>query len=302
MVYTITFNPSLDYVIQVDEFNLNSINRSSNENFFVGGKGINVSRVLNSLGVKSIPLGFIGGFTGDEIVRLLSKEGIESSFTKIRNGETRINVKVSNMGDTAINASGPIIDDLDVMNLFNELKKINSNDIVVLAGSIPRGVNRNIYSFLCEYFKNNNIKFIVDATRDLLVSTLKYNPFLIKPNLEELEETLGIKIKNAAEVYEACFKLQRMGAINVLVSLGKDGAILVDSNHRCHKLSAVKIDVINTVGAGDSMIAGFIYGYLETNDYHEALKYGISSGSATASLIDLADKDTVLKFYNLIKD
>lgn len=293
MIYTITFNPCLDYVLQVPLLSVGKINRSTSEKVYVGGKGINVSRVLNNLGVKSIPLGFIAGFTGKELQNRLASSGIESQFIEVKEGLTRINVKVRGEVETAINADGPNINEYNIALLLNKIDSLNKDDIVVLAGNVPKSINSSIYSLICKKLKDKGITFIVDATKELLINVLQYKPFLIKPNIEELEESLNVKINSIEELKKSVFKLKEMGAINVLVSLGGDGAYLVDQKNKEYFVKAPSITVKNTVGAGDSMIAGFIYGYLKDNDYNSAIKYGVACGSATASSDDLAVKDTI---------
>lgn len=293
MIYTITFNPSLDYVLKVPELSFGKINRSENEKIYIGGKGINVSRVLNTLGMKSIPLGFIAGFTGKELNSKLISYGIDSDFIELKEGNTRINIKIKGEVETAINADGPIINDYSIALLLKKIDDLTNDDIVIIAGNVPKNIDSSIYVLICKKLYDKNIPFIVDACDKNLIDVLKYNPFLIKPNKEELESTLGVKINNIDDLRKAVLKLKEMGALNVLVSLGSDGAFLVDDSLNEYALDAPSINVVNTVGAGDSMLAGFIYGFLKNRNYGEALMYGVACGSATAQCDDLATLDII---------
>ena len=293
MIYTITFNPSLDYVLKVPELAFGKINRSENEKIYIGGKGINVSRVLNTLGMKSIPLGFIAGFTGKELNNKLISYGIDSDFIELKEGNTRINIKIKGEVETAINADGPIINDYSIALLLKKIDDLTNDDIVIIAGNIPKNIDSSIYALICKKLYDKNIPFIVDVCDKSLIGVLKYNPFLIKPNKEELESTLGVKINNIDDLRKAVLKLKEMGALNVLVSLGSDGAFLVDDTLNEYALDAPSINVVNTVGAGDSMLAGFIYGFLKNRNYGEALMYGVACGSATAQCDDLATLDII---------
>lgn len=293
MIYTITFNPSLDYVLKVPELSLGKINRSENEKIYIGGKGINVSRVLNTLGMKSIPLGFIAGFTGKELKSKLIDSGIEPEFIEVREGNTRINIKIKGQMETAINANGPNINDYSIALLLKQIDDLDSNDIVVLAGYVPSTIDSSIYALICKKLYDKNIPFVVDTSGKHLIDSLKYNPFLIKPNKEELEECLGIKVLSIDDLRKCIKRLQELGALNVLVSLGEDGAMLIDDEGNEYGLSAPDINVVNTVGAGDSMLAGFMYGFLKNRDYKEALIYGVACGTATAQCDDLATIDKI---------
>lgn len=293
MIYTITFNPSLDYVLKVPELSLGKINRSENEKIYIGGKGINVSRVLNTLGMKSIPLGFIAGFTGKELKSKLIDSGIEPEFIEVREGNTRINIKIKGEVETAINANGPNINDYSIALLLKQIDDLDSNDIVILAGYVPSTIDSSIYALICKKLYDKNIPFIVDTSGKHLIDSLKYNPFLIKPNKEELEECLGIKVESIDDLRNGMKRLQELGALNVLVSLGEDGAMLIDDQGNEYGLAAPSINVVNTVGAGDSMLAGFMYGFLKNRDYKEALIYGVACGTATAQCDDLATIDKI---------
>ena len=293
MIYTITFNPSLDYVLKVPELSLGKINRSENEKIYIGGKGINVSRVLNTLGMKSIPLGFIAGFTGKELKSKLIDSGIEPEFIEVREGNTRINIKIKGEVETAINANGPNINDYSIALLLKQIDDLDSNDIVILAGYVPSTIDSSIYALICKKLYDKNVPFIVDTSGKHLIDSLKYNPFLIKPNKEELEECLGIKVESIDDLRNGMKRLQELGALNVLVSLGEDGAMLIDDQGNEYVLAAPSINVVNTVGAGDSMLAGFMYGFLKNRDYKEALIYGVACGTATAQCDDLATIDKI---------
>ena len=299
MIYTITFNPALDYILQVDNFEIGKINRTKNEKILSGGKGLNVSIVLRNLGIKSTALGFIAGFTGDELKRDIEKRGIETDFIKVSNGITRINVKISSKIETALNGNGPIVTEKDIEILLDKIKEIKEEDIVILAGNIPKCINNNIYEIICKTLEKNKVTFIVDATKELLVNVLKYKPFLIKPNKEELEETFNTKIETKEEIVFYAKKLQLIGAKNVLISLGGDGAIFVTADGEVYFSEAPKGKVVNTVGAGDSMVAGFVAGYLKNGDLKKAFKMGIATGSASAFSDNLATAEEVA---NLLKE
>ena len=295
MIYTLTLNPALDYVMDVGDIKFASTNRSSAESISFGGKGINVSVILSRLGIPTTALGFAAGFTGAELVKALEKQGINADFTKLSSGMTRINVKLRSGGSiTEINSAGPDITNTDFEALYSKLATISGEDTLVLAGSIPKGVKSSIYSDIMAYLSGKGIRFVVDATGETLLQALKYNPFLIKPNRDELEELLGVTISTDEQIIEAAKKLKNMGAGNVLVSLGEDGAILLDSIGNVHKSPSHKITPKNTVGAGDSMVAGFIAGV--GKGYGYALRLGIAAGSATAASETLATKSEILKF------
>lgn len=298
MIYTITFNPALDYISQVENFEVGKINRTKTEKILPGGKGLNVSIVLKNLEYNSTALGFIAGFTGDELKKQLEDYKINTDFIKVKKGITRINVKISSKEETALNGNGPEITKEDIQNLLDKIDKIKKDDIVILAGNVPKGINNNIYEIICVKLEKNGVTYIVDATKELLINVLKYKPFLIKPNKEELEETFKVKIKTKEDIVLYAKKLQLMGAKNVLVSLGGDGAILVTAEENVYFCEAPKGKVLNTVGAGDSMVAGFLAGYLKTQDYEYALKMGIATGSASAFSMNLAtikDVETLLR-------
>ena len=260
MIYTLTLNPALDYVMDIDEIAIGKTNRSENEAVFFGGKGINVSVVLSRLGIKNNALGFLAGFTGKELLKELKNEKVKTDFIFLKNGITRINVKLRGKEETEINSSGPDIPETEIQRLIKRLKKIKSGDTLVLSGSIPSGVDPCLYERIMKGLKGKNVKIILDATKDPLLPCLKYRPYLIKPNKQELEEIVGEELNTIEEIVDSAKSLKEMGALNVLVSLGKDGAVLIDENNNTYIKSAVSVDTVNTVGAGDSMIAGFIAG------------------------------------------
>lgn len=299
MVYTITFNPAIDYILQVENLKLGKINRTKTEKIFPGGKGLNVSIVLKNLGIENTAIGFIAGFTGEELKREIEDRGIKTDFIKVNKGITRINIKINSNKETAINGNGPQITEENIDELLNKIEKIQKEDMVVISGNIPKGINSNIYEIICKKLEKKQIPFIVDATQELLINVLKNKPFLIKPNKEELEETFNAKIKTKEEIILHAKKLQQKGAENVLISLGGDGAILVDSKEKIYYSKAPKGKVVNTVGAGDSMIAGFIAGYNRSGDIGQAFKIGIAAGSASSFSMELA---TLEEVNNLLKE
>lgn len=299
MIYTVTFNPSLDYIVKVNNFKLGAVNRTTREDIYVGGKGINVSIVLSNLGYKSKALGFTAGFTGNEIERRVNEKGIDSEFIKLNEGLSRINVKMKSNEESEINGNGPNITKEALDKLFSKLNTLESGDILVLAGSIPSSLPSDIYEKIMAFLKDKNIKIVVDATKDLLLNVLKYNPFLIKPNNHELGEMFNVELKNDDEIIHYGKKLLDMGAENVLISMAGDGAIFLSKNGEAFKSGVPKGVVKNSVGAGDSMVAGFIAGYLKESDLNKAFKMGVATGSASAFSEELATKDEV---ENLLKE
>lgn len=299
MIYTITFNPALDYISQVEKFEIGKINRTKTEKILPGGKGLNVSTVLKNLGIESTALGFIAGFTGEELKRSIEEKEIKTDFIKVEKGITRINVKISSNEETALNGNGPEITEEDINKLLEKIQKITEEDMVILAGNIPRCINNDIYEIICKTLEKNNVTFVVDATKELLMNVLKYKPFLIKPNKEELEETFKEKIETKEEIIVHAKKLQQIGAQNVLISLGGEGAILVTTEGKEYYSKAPKGKVLNTVGAGDSMVAGFIAGYEQSGDFEQAFKMGIATGSASSFSMNLATAEEVA---NLLKE
>lgn len=299
MIYTITFNPALDYISQVENFEIGKINRTQTEKILPGGKGLNVSIVLKNLGIESTALGFVAGFTGEELKTDIEQRGIKTDFVKVEKGLTRINVKISSKEETALNGNGPEVTEENIEQLLKKIDNIKNDDTVILAGNIPKCINNNIYEIICKKLEQNKVRFIVDATKELLMNVLKYKPFLIKPNREELEETFKEKIETKEEIVEHAKRLQEIGAQNVLISLGGEGAILVTTENKEYFLNAPKGKVLNTVGAGDSMVAGFVAGYEKSGDYEYAFKVGIATGSASAFSMNLA---TAKEVANLLKE
>ena len=297
MIYTVTFNPAVDYVVQTDEISVGGVNRSKSEKIYFGGKGINVSMVLSELGVKSKALGFVAGFTGDAIEKGVAEKGVETDFVHLENGFSRINVKIKSKSETELNGQGPMIDGKALNALFEKLDRLDRGDTLVLAGSIPNSMPADIYEKILERLQNKNIKAVVDATKDLLMNVLKYKPFLIKPNNHELGEMFGVTLKTTDEIAEYAQKLKDMGARNVLVSMAGDGALLLDENGKTHLCGVCRGTVKNSVGAGDSMVAGFVAG-LEQGGYEYALKLGTAAGGATAFSDGLAEKALI---YELLK-
>ena len=301
MIYTITFNPALDYIVKMDEFNLGHVNRSNNEFVYAGGKGINVSIVLNNLEVKSKALGFIAGFTGDEIERRVREFGCDTDFIKLKEGMSRINVKIKADVESEINGGGPEISAEALEELYGKLDTLKSGDILVLAGSIPKTMPTDVYERIMERLQEKGVKFIVDTTGESLLKVLKYNPFLIKPNHHELGELFGVKLNNKEEVIEYAKKLKDMGAQNVIISMAGDGAVLINSNGEVTTNNVPKGVVKNSVGAGDSMVAGFIAGYLNSGKIEEGFKLGVATGSASAFSEGLATKDYVYELLEQVK-
>lgn len=297
MVYTVTFNPAIDYVVRMDELKTGSVNRSKSERMFFGGKGINVSIVLAELGIPSKALGFVAGFTGKAIRDGVSSMGVETDFVELADGCSRINVKIKAAEETEINGQGPRIPEEAISRLYEKLDVLQDGDILVLAGSIPDTLPDDIYEKILARLAGRRIKTVVDATRDLLLNVLKYRPFLIKPNNHELGEMFGVTLKTDDEIIFYAKKLREMGAVNVLISMAGDGALLVDEHGGIHRCDVCRGTVKNSVGAGDSMVAGFIAGS-ENGDYEYALKLGTATGGATAFSDELAKRDEI---YELLK-
>lgn len=297
MVYTVTFNPAIDYVVHTGEMKLGATNRSEKEEMYFGGKGINVSIVLRELGIDSKALGFTAGFTGEAIEKGLSEMGIDADFVRLKNGNSRINVKIKSTEETELNGQGPDIDEAAINALFAKLDRLSDGDTLILAGSIPSSLPSDIYEKILGRLSGRNIKTVVDATKDLLLNVLKYKPFLVKPNNHELGEMFGAELKTDEEIEKYARKLQEMGAVNVLISMAGDGAMLIDEYGKMHRCGVCKGTVRNSVGAGDSMVAGFTAGSLK-GDYEYALKLGTAAGGATAFSDGLAEKakiDELLK-------
>lgn len=297
MIYTVTFNPSLDYIVSMDGFEMGKTNRTTGEQMFPGGKGINVSIVLSNLGIENTALGFTAGFTGEQIEREVRKMGLIADFIRIDGGLSRINVKLKDYDGTEINGMGPEIGQIYVNALYAKLEQLRADDVLVLAGSIPKSLPDSIYSDILERVQKKGVLAVVDATKDLLLNVLQYKPFLIKPNNHELGEIFQVTLNTREEVVPYAKKLQEKGARNVLVSMAGQGAVLVDEREGVHMLAAPKGKLVNAVGAGDSMVAGFLAGWTERKEYEHAFRMGISAGSASAFSELLATKNEIEQVY-----
>lgn len=290
MIYTVTFNPALDYVMKVEKLRYDDINRTYGEELYYGGKGINVSAILSRLGMENTALGFKAGFTGEKLEELLREDGINTDFIGLKSGMTRINVKIKAETELDINAVGPPIEKEEVEKLFDKIRNLKHGDVIVLAGSVPGALPSDIYEKILSVTSQTGVEAVVDSTGDLLLNVLKYHPFLIKPNNFELGDLFGVKINNEAEIEKYAKLLQEKGARNVLVSRGKDGATLVTEDGDVHTIGIIPGKPLNSVGCGDSMVAGFVAGYIEKRDYAYALKLGSACSNATAFSYGLADK------------
>ncbi len=293
MINTITLNPSLDYIVKVEDFKVGHVNRTSKEDIYPGGKGINVSIVLKNLGVKNRALGFTAGFTGEEIEKLVANHGVDNEFIRLEKGMSRINVKLKSKEESEINGMGPDISKNDIEKLYEKLEALKAGDFVVLAGSIPNTLPDDIYETIMKDFKDKEINFVVDATKDLLLNVLKYKPFLIKPNHHELGEMFNVKLNSKDEIITYAKKLQEIGARNVIISMAGDGAILIEENGEITISDTPKGTLVNSVGAGDSMVGGFLAGIAEKKNVKEAFKMGVATGSASAFSEGLATRDKV---------
>lgn len=298
MIYTVTFNPSLDYIVSVEDMKLGMTNRTSDEKILPGGKGINVSCVLKNLGIDNTAFGFVAGFTGEEIRREVEALGINSRFINLQEGTSRINVKLKSMDGMEINGQGPSIPGDKVDELLAMIDEIKSGDMLILAGSIPSSMPADIYSQIMKKLMDKGIECVVDATGKLLENVLQYHPFLIKPNVHELAELFDVTIKDEKDIVKYSKELQKKGARNVLISRAGDGAVLVAENGQCFKSTAPVGKLVNAVGAGDSMVAGFVAGYLERNDYEHAFAMGLSAGSASAFSENLATAEEIEAVYS----
>lgn len=297
MVYTVTFNPAIDYVVHVEDMQVGGINRLTSEEIYCGGKGINVSLVLRELGIPSRALGFVAGFTGKAIEEGVAQSGVGTDFVHLEKGCTRINVKIRSGQETDLNGRGPEIDDRAITQLYEKLDRLQDGDMLVLAGSIPGSLPADIYENILAHLSGKKIKAVVDATGDLLLNVLKYKPFLVKPNHHELGEMFGVTLSGMDEIVTYAGKLKELGAVNVLISMAEDGAVLVDEYGEIHRCGACRGTEKNSVGAGDSMVAGFIAGSAD-GDYEYALKLGTAAGGATAFSDGLAKRDMI---YELLK-
>lgn len=293
MIYTVTFNPALDYVVFLDKMMPGEVNRTKKEQIFYGGKGINVSIVLHNLGIESRALGFVAGFTGREIEHGVKTMGVDTDFIHLNSGLSRINVKIKALEESEINGQGPAILPEEIDMLLQKLDQLEDGDILVLAGAIPASLPEDMYERIMKRLQKKKIEIVVDATKDLLRNVLKYHPFLIKPNNHELGEMFGVTLTTDEEIITYAKKLQELGARNVLISMAKDGAILITEQEDVKRIGVPKGTVKNSVGAGDSMVAGFVASYSRDHDYQKALVYGAATGSATAFSEGLATKDVV---------
>ena len=294
MVYTVTLNPALDYVMQVEKLRYDDINRTTAEEIYYGGKGINVSVILSRLGIKNTALGFLAGFTGKELEKMLINDGINCDFNYLKSGNTRINVKIKADTQLDINANGPHINSADIEALLSKLEGIQSGDYLVLAGSIPANLPDDIYRRILLRVANRGVNVAVDATGDLLMNVLQYKPFLVKPNHHELGDLFGTTVDTDEDIVRYAKRLQDMGAVNVLVSRASKGAMLIDEYGNSYSIGVAPGELVNSVGCGDSMVAGFLAGYIEKNDYSYALKLGSACGNATAFSPELATKDEII--------
>ena len=290
MIYTVTFNPSLDYIVRVDGFKPGIINRTTYENILPGGKGINVSIVLSNLGHKSVALGFMAGFTGDDIEELMKGFGCGVDLIRVREGFSRINVKLKSGEETEINGQGPLITAEDIEKLYEKLDSLVSGDILVISGSVPGSLPRDVYERITQRLEGKGVRIVVDAEKDLLIGTLRCRPWLVKPNERELGEIYGVTLRTQEEVIPYAKRLLEDGARNVLISMAGEGAVFISENGEVFRSPAPKGVLVTSVGAGDSMVAGFISGYLETGDYREAFRMGIAAGSASAFSPNLATR------------
>lgn len=301
MVYTVTFNPSLDYIISLQGFQMGTTNRTKEEQMLLGGKGINVSTVLQNLGIDNTALGFTAGFTGQEIERMVREIGFQCDFIRTKTGFSRINVKLKDYDGTEINGIGPVIQKEEAEKMMEKLKHLEEGDVLVLAGSIPESLPNSIYRDILAELQGKGILFVVDATKDLLLYVLEYEPFLIKPNNHELGEIFDVELKTRESVIPYAKKLQEKGARNVLVSMAGEGAVLVAENGEVFMQPAPKGTLVNAVGAGDSMVAGFIAGWMERQSYSHAFRMGVAAGSASAFSHLLATKEEIQTIYERLE-
>ena len=302
MIYTVTLNPSLDYIVTVNDFRLGETNRTASEQMLPGGKGINVSTVLENLGFDNTALGFVAGFTGREIVSKVRELGFQSEFIELDEGWSRINIKMKDFDGTEINGQGPAISGAALQALLEKLDGLKEGDVLVLAGSIPASIPETIYAEIMKRLDGKGVLTVVDATNDLLMEVLPYHPFLIKPNQHELGAIFGVELDTQESVVPYARKMQEQGALNVLVSMGGKGAVLLDADGEVHMLPAPEGTLVNAVGAGDSMVAGFLAGWLEKKDYEHAFRMGVSAGSASAFSERLATRAEVETLYRSIED
>lgn len=301
MIYTVTCNPSLDYIVSVEDFRLGRTNRTASEQIQPGGKGINVSIVLNRLGIPNTAIGFTAGFVGEEIEKRVEEAGCKAEFIRMGQGNSRINLKLKSVDGTEINGQGPEITEEAMEQLFYKLDRMREGDWLVLAGSIPASLPDCIYCDMMRHVSQKRIEVVVDATQDLLLQVLRYRPFLIKPNNHELGEVFQTTIRTREEAFPYAQRLQQMGARNVLVSMGGEGAVLIAENGEAYEQQAVHGKLVNAVGAGDSMVAGFLAGWIEQKNYAHAFRMGLSAGSATAFSEFLAEREEVEAVYRTLQ-
>ena len=301
MIYTVTLNPSIDYVVRLESLVTGITNRTTSEEYYFGGKGINVSCVLAELDLESTAFGFVAGFTGEAIEKGIRNDKIITDFIKLEKGISRINIKIKAGEETEINCQGPHIEENELLRLLNKVDRINDGDTIVIAGNVPNTMPYDVYERILERIKNKKVRIVVDATKKLLLNSLKYKPFLIKPNRQELSEIFETEVSAEADIEKYAKELQKLGAQNVLISLGGDGAMLIDEFGEKHKQGVLKEKVINTVGSGDSMVAGFIAGYEKERSYPYALKLGSACGNATAFLSGLATKEKINELLKKFK-
>jgi len=297
LIYTLTLNPALDYVLKVENFRTNDISRADDAQIYYGGKGINVSVILTRLNIENIALGFVGGFSGNKLCEMLAFDGIKTDFTKINSGDTRINVKIKTDKEIDINTSGPKITDEELSALFKKLDAIQDGDYLVLSGSIPKGLPTNIYEQIIENLSKKNVNFIIDTADKSLIEILKYKPFLIKPNHHELGDLFNTTINSSNDIICYAKELQTLGAKNVLVSRAENGALLLDENGRIYTKGIANGKLINSVGCGDSMVAGFLAGYIERKEYEYALTLASACGCATAFSDVLATRSEIDEIF-----
>lgn len=302
MIYTLTFNPALDYILKIPDFTEGIVNRPDAESYLPGGKGINVSVVLSNLNIKNTALGFVAGFTGKEIEQILLSQGVDTDFITLSSGLSRINVKLKAEKETEINANGPTIAECDIKQLFNKLSTLKDGDFLVLAGSTPKGISNTIYSDIIKSLSHKKINFVVDAEKNLLENVLPFKPFLIKPNHHELGDIFGKKFESVEEIAKHAVILRNRGARNVLVSMAGDGGILADESGNVMFCPAPKGKIVNSTGAGDSAVAGFLSGYISTESYKESFKTALCAGSASTFSEFLATKDEIKALYDKMKD
>lgn len=297
MVYTVTFNPALDYVMNVKSLSTADINRTTSEALYYGGKGINVSAILSRLEIPTVALGFVGGFTGKKLCSMMSEDKIRNDFVDLPNGNTRINVKIKFGRELDINASGPKITEENINQLFDKLKNIKDGDYLVFAGSVPKTLPDNIYSEMLKALAGKDIRAVVDTTGNQLLNVLEYKPFLVKPNHHELGEIFGKELTETDEIIKYAKELKKIGARNVLVSRGADGAVLVDESNKVRIAKAVEGKLVSSVGCGDSMVAGFIAGMIRKEDYSYALKLSTAASAATAFSNELGTAEEINKIF-----